>query len=87
MDDIPLPIKTYKKKRVAICLSGYMIRENYNEEQFDKLFNYIKKNIIDLYNTDIFVHTWNTDKIDNDFFKKYNITKYKLENYIPEKFN
>ena len=46
----------------------------------------MKKNIIDLYDTDIFMHTWESDDLDISYLNDNNI-HYKAEPYNPINFN
>lgn len=65
--------------KVAVCISG-------QPRSFAKGFEYLKKNLLDHYDTDIFIHTWNNRvvKID-DIIDLYKPVMYRSEDYICPK--
>ena len=58
--------------KIALCLSG-------QPRSFEKGYEYHKKNLLDQYNVDVFIHTWESDDS-----KKY-VDLYEPEEYIIEK--
>ena len=49
---------------------------------FERNYIYFKKHLFDLYDVDIFFHTWdNSDNTIENIMKKYNIKNYKIEIY------
>ena len=57
--------------KIALCLSGYFGSTNDTSSSGLKGFKYIKENLLDLYDIDVFIHTWDTQNYD-DIIKNYN---------------
>ena len=64
--------------RIALCLSGYFGSTADPNSDGAEGFNYIKKTLLDLYNIDVFIHTWDEkrEKEIKSLYKKWikNIT-------------
>ena len=58
--------------KLAICLQGLSSGKNDKGDPvaFIKSYEYLKKNILDKNDVDIFIHTWNDDKDKIDKIKK-----------------
>jgi hypothetical protein len=64
-------------KKIALCLSGQF-------RTFEKVFPSIQKHILELYDTDIFIHTWDINT-NEDFIKQLPNIKYQIENYSTKR--
>jgi len=70
--------------KIALCISG-------QPRSYEIGHQFIKKNLLELYNVDVFFHTWNNDHTNfNKLIKLYNPKKYivepALENTIDQKY-
>ena len=43
--------------KIALCFSG-------QPRSYEKGYEYYKKNLLDHYDVDVFIHTWDTDDMD-----------------------
>ena len=62
--------------KIAVCISG-------QPRAYDKGYEYLKKNLLDHYDVDIFIHTWK-NKV---YGTKKVIDLYKPVDYLVEDFN
>tara|TARA_Y100001972_G_C7619401_1_gene310595 strand:+ start:135 stop:878 length:744 start_codon:yes stop_codon:yes gene_type:complete len=75
--------------KIALCLSGYIgSTDKFPPNDGRKInlnegYSYIKKNIIQDYDVDIFVHSWDTEYSDK-ILKTYNPKSYIIEPQIPK---
>jgi hypothetical protein len=60
--------------KIALCFSG-------QPRGLKVAYNYYKENLLDLYDVDVFCHSWNSD-VNDDILKLYNPKSYKFEDYI-----
>ena len=58
--------------KIALCLQGLSSgwNDKGNEVNFTKSYDYLKQNILDKNDVDIFIHTWNDDTDKMDEIKK-----------------
>jgi hypothetical protein len=65
--------------KIALCLSG-------QARSFKKGFEYHKKNLLDKYDVDVFIHTWKGDDID-ELAKLYKPVDILIEDRLTEDFD
>ena len=64
--------------KVALCLHGYFNSLVDNTSKGDMGYEYIKKHILNVVDTDVFIHSWESD-LSEKLNKLYNPTKIKFE--------
>lgn len=67
--------------KVALCLHGYFNSFTDPNSKGDMGFEYIKKHILDVVDTDVFIHSWQPD-LQQKFNTLYNPIKTKFEEQI-----
>lgn len=65
--------------KIALCLSG-------QARSFQKGFEYHKKNLLDHYDVDVFIHTWNFDGLE-ELAKLYNPVSMMVEEPLKDDFD
>ena len=64
--------------KIALCFSG-------QPRSYEKGFEYYKKNLLDHYDVDVFIHTWDTDDMDwFGYASLYKTGHYQITRPIPD---
>jgi hypothetical protein len=65
--------------KIALCLSG-------QARSFQKGYEYHKKNLLDHYDVDVFIHAWDFEDIE-EYAKLYNPVAFMVENPLVGDFD